>query len=133
MQIYFQVEYIILTEDAFPCSKVQLKKEKVNSEHQRSSSCCKWLSKIYGRFFITKKYDHNDGIEKEDILLLEDKVKEELQDLKKEMEKRNTDIEKQNEYIEKRNKDIENRHASMQEELTKMLCILETIQQKVLP
>ena len=101
MQIYFQVEYIILTEDAFRCSK--------------EKPCCRWLSisKIYGRLFITKESQHdddddddddnddNDGIEKEDILLLEDNVKEELQELKKEM--------------------------------TKMLHILETLQQKVLP
>ena len=62
MQIYFQVEYIILTEDAFPCSKVELVEEKDNSEHQRTSSCCKWLSisKIYGRFFVTKESQHDD-------------------------------------------------------------------------
>ena len=125
---YFQVEYIILTEDAFPCSKVELVRVKDNSGYQQTSSCCRWLgiSNIYERFFLTKEsqYDDDDDddngeITKEDILVLEDNVIEELQELRKEMEEQN--------------KNIENRHASMREELRKILCILETIQQKVGP
>ena len=75
--------------------------KKDNSEHQHTSSCCsRWLSisKIYGRFFITKESQHdddddNDGIEKEGISLLEDNVMEELQELREELEERNNDIE----------------------------------------
>ena len=131
MQTYFQVEYIILAEDAFPCLKIQLVEEKVNSE-QQNPSCCSWFSitKIYQRIFPKdsneSQYDDdndddddNDGIEKEDILSLEDKVMEELQVLREE--------------IEERDEGIEKRDASMKEELRKILSILEKIQQKVGP
>ena len=97
---------------------------KDHSEPQHISSFCRLLctSNIFERFFLTKEsqYDDDDDdngeIVKEDIFLLQDKVMEELQELREEMEKRN--------------KNIENRHASMQEELRK---ILEKIQQKVGP
>ena len=121
MQTYFQVEYIILAEDALPCLKIRLLKEKVNSE-QQNPSCCSWFSitKIYLR--LTKSYqrffpkdsdeNYNDEIEKKDILSVEDKVMEQLKLLRE---------------------DIEKRDASMKEELRKILSLFENIPQKAGP
>lgn len=132
MQTCFQVEYIILTEDAFPCSKVKLIEDYEHTEEQKSS-CCRWFKineihvyeKLFSKYFLKESQDDDgNGIEKEDILSLEDNVIEELDELRVEMEGIKDSMKKEM-------KDIKERDASTEEKLKNILCILEKIQQKV--
>ena len=89
--ILIQVEYIILTEDAFPCLKRELvdKDTEELTKEEKKMTCD--LRHLYKNFLKDKDNDTEEGKEdalhREDLVLFEDNVMEELDDLKDQLGK----------------------------------------------
>ena len=100
-----QVEYIILTEDAFPCLKRELvdTDTKDLTKEEKKKTCD--VRHIYKNFFKDKdndtEEDKEDALGREDLLSLEDVVMEELEELRSEMQEHDAEM-------LKRDRDIKN-------------------------
>ena len=117
--ILIQVEYIILTEDAFPCLKRELVDKDTEAPDKDGKTKIFDLRHFYKNFF--KDNDQEEGKEdalgREDLLSLEDDVMEELEELHREMQEHDEEIKQRDQEIKNQ---LKNLHA-----------LLESIQQRL--
>ena len=121
--ILIQVEYIILTEDAFPCLKRKLVGKVTANRIKDEQTSIFNVRHLYKNFFKDNDQEEykEDALDREDLLSFEDKVMEELEELRSEMQEHDEVL--KNEML-KRDQEIKNQQKDLH-------ALLELIQQKL--